>query len=108
MTLADLKAMHRDKVRNWSIKNLKADADFMADCRENEDLRDWVLSQRPEIKSEKSHKIKFLGLKPVTEAEHVKSPPVALVEPEAVEKIPRTVQLYRDVVKHSKRNGFLI
>ena len=106
MTLADLKAIHKDKVRNWSIKNLKADADFMADCRENEDLRDWVLSQRPEIKSEKSHKIKFLGLKPVTEAEPVKSPPVALVE--AVEKIPRTVQLYRDVVKYSNNNGFLI
>lgn len=54
MTLQDLIALHRDKVRNWSVANLKADKDFMADSTADREFRDWVLSQRPDMARKKN------------------------------------------------------
>lgn len=93
MTTGELIAKYETAVRNWTVQNLKADTDFMRDCREDEDFRDYVLYHRPDMANDKGHKIKFLGLA------HDKVPvdqESAEIEPEPVDK---KVQFYRDVVK---------
>jgi hypothetical protein len=104
MTLADKQALHRDKVRNWTVKNLKADKDFMEDCVESPDLRGWVLGQRPDMAKEEAYKIKFLGLKPPT-------PPIeekpAHVDPEPIEELSKTAKIIRDLKAYQKEKGFL-
>jgi hypothetical protein len=104
MTLQDKQALHRDKVRNWTVRNLKADADFMQDCCDDESLREWVLGQRPDMAKQEAYKIKFLGLKPPT-------PPIeekpAHVDPEPIEELSRTGEIVRDLKAYQKEKGFL-
>jgi hypothetical protein len=96
MTLEDYKALHRDKVRNWTVKNLKADTDFMKDCVDNPDLRDWVLGQRADMAKQKPYKIKFKGLAKDLPPDPAKP---AHAPPDETESVPKIIQYYRDLTK---------
>ena len=93
MTTQELIEKYQTAVRNWTVQNLKADKDFMRDCREDEDFREYVLCHRPDMANDKGPRIKFLGLAHDKVPEEVESPQI---EPEPVDK---KVQYYRDVVK---------
>ena len=110
MTLADNQAIHRTKVRNWTLENLRADKVFKALCREDEEFFAWVLDQRPDMTRKTpvaAFKPKFLGLHPI-------QPEPAKVQPakreaviEEVEEVNKTVQLYRDVVVYAEKSNNL-
>jgi len=102
MTLQDNIALHQNKVRNWTVRNLKADEAFMALSREDPEFCRWCLSQRPDMASQRKPKIKFLGLghKPVDK-------PTEKVIIEPVEKISRTAQIYKDIIAYRDNKNFL-
>ena len=62
MTLQENIAKYESAVRNWDVKHLKNDPEFMELCREDEAFRDYVLSVKPEMATDKGYRIKFLGL----------------------------------------------
>ena len=62
MTLQELIQKWKVEIANWDVKNLKADDEFMADCINYGEFAEYVLSVKPEIKSNRPPKIKFLGL----------------------------------------------
>ena len=97
-TLNDKIALHRDKIRNWTVANLKADKDFMRDCRDDPEFRGWCLSQRADLKREPNpYKVKFKKReKFVPEVVEETKPE----EPEPVEKLSKTAQLIKDVFKY--------
>jgi hypothetical protein len=104
MTLQDYIALHRDKVRNWTVKNLKADTDFMKDCVDNPDLRDWVLGERGDMAKPKPFKIKFKHPEVTLPPEPVKP---AHVNPEPIEELSRTGKIIKDLKAYQKEKGFL-
>ena len=104
MTLDENIARYESNVRNFTVANLKADPEFMALCREDEQFRLWVLCQRPNMANEKRPKIKFLGLAGNKAPTDVKSPQI---EPEPIEKIPKTGQIMKDLKAYKKKQGFI-
>jgi hypothetical protein len=104
MTLQEKIDKYQTAVRNWTVENLKADKDFMRDCREDVEFRDYVLSIRPDMANEKQHRIKFLGLnhnKVPTE------PETPQIEPEPVEKLSKQGKILKDLIGYKKKKGFL-
>ncbi len=104
--LEEKKQRYQTEVRNWSVSNLKNNPEFMQLSRENEEFREWVLDQRPDMAISREPKIKFKrpeGLEPVSD----EIQPVELKQLEPVEGPPKAVQLYRDVVAYGKKKGFL-
>ena len=109
-TLQDNQAFHAQKVRNFTVANLKADADFMQLCRDDRDFRDWVLEQRPDMAKkppEPAFKMKFKGIV-TTEpclAESQPAKPQELVE--EVPKMSKTEQIIADLKVYREKKGFL-
>jgi hypothetical protein len=102
MTLEDLIAKYQSNVRNFTVASLKADKEFMGHCRQNEAFRAYVLSERPDMASQRKPKVKFLGLehKPADK-------PTEKVIIEPVEKISNTAQIIKDLKEYRKKQGFL-
>jgi translation elongation factor EF-Tu-like GTPase len=110
MTLESLKDKWKAEIDNWTVKNLKDEPEFMADCINYSDFAAYVLSVKPKIRSVKTPPVKFkrpAGIIGHTEVKSAQIEPEAVAVKEPVEKIPKAVQLYRDVVEEGKRRGFL-
>jgi hypothetical protein len=105
MTLADKIALHRDKVRNWTVTNLRTDKGFMDDCQGDAEFVAWVRSQRHDKpRRQVEYKVKFKKQEkfiPVV----VKEPdPVNQVKPEPVRRSPTIAELIKDIkALHKKK-----
>jgi L-asparaginase/Glu-tRNA(Gln) amidotransferase subunit D len=107
MTLQEYKAKWSDEISNWSVKNLKADDEFMADCFNYPEFAAYILSARPEMathRPDKQPKIKFLGLGGTSAGSTEKTPQI---EPESVEEISKTGQIMKDLKEYKKNQGFI-
>jgi hypothetical protein len=102
MTLEEFKTEYASNIRNYTVANLKADREFMRLCRDFPELRDWVLSEKPDMANEDSPKIKFRRPDGIPGVQAEKP---AHVEPEDV---PKVVKHYRDVVKYAKKKGIYV
>ena len=104
MTLQENIAKYESNVRNWDVKHLKNDPDFMKLCREDGQFRDYVLSVRPDMSNDKGYRMKFLGL------DHSKvpvEPETPQIAPEPVEEISKTAKIMQDLKALRKKKGFL-
>jgi hypothetical protein len=111
MTLEDLTAKYAGLIHRQSAAELKANPVFMKACRENEDFREYVLSQKPTMATVKVSGIKFKrpdGIIGHTEPKQAQIERVDVKEPEPVEEVSKAVQLYREVVEYGNKNGFLL
>jgi hypothetical protein len=104
MTLQENIDKYESNVRNFTVANLKADPEFMQACRDDVELREWVLAQRPDMRNEKQPKMKFLGVASSKGQVTDKSPQI---EPEPVEKISKTAQIMKDLKAYKDKQGFI-
>ena len=104
MTTAENIEKYQSAVRNWTVQNLKADKEFMAACRDDEDFKDYVLYHRPDMANDSRPKIKFLGLSHSKVPDEPESPQI---EPEPVEELSNTQQIMKDLKAFRKKKGFI-
>jgi len=94
MTLQALKNKWQAEINNWTVKNLKADDEFMADSFNYPDFAEYVLSVKPTMANRKAFVVKFkrpVGIIVPAEVKEPQIEPVGVVatEPEPVEAVPK-------------------
>lgn len=105
MTLEQLKLKWQTEINNWTVHNLKADDEFMADSINYPDFCQYVLRVKPEMKRDKAPRIKFLGLGHGKVPVEPETPQIEPQEPE--EKLSKTGQIMKDLKEYKKKQGFI-
>lgn len=112
MNTQDLIAEYESNVRNWTVANLKADTDFMAHCRDNEEFRDYVLFNRPDMENREPMPVKFrrpTGIVADGEAKAEKPLTAKLgsLPAETEPPLSKTAQIFKDLLGYKEKQGFL-
>jgi hypothetical protein len=107
LTLTDFKAKYSSDLRNHTVAALKGNAAFMALCVESQEIRDYVLRERSDMKREDNpYKVTFKKQEKFVPVIIKEPEPVKAVKPEAVSDSPTIAELIKDIHKYRKTKGF--